>query len=359
MKKQLLFLCLFCFILNIIKAQVEQQPTNVPPDSTESIVESNKDTIKLTGDSVVLWNNSIILYKKSSDTSKVKISPFSLSFGYNFDFLDGIKTNDLYADFRVDLPNFLHKKGSIDSTSFLNRIGIEVGAYQLRTVSRLDTVQEQFRLIDSGPIPPDSLQLLYITANSNSIRKTIRENLNVYIQPKFELINSKEAQFNLLLHGEWLRSTFNHSFERNAKRDTSLSVPSDWPRPYNTVNEVPETEKSKSYEYNFYIGTGFELRVTKTVGNFYLKMICGYNKSKFLSEDKEGNSILSNSEGLFYLTKFEVLESQVTGIKLGVEVRGLFPQSKPSPTLDRALPGFGIYLAKQFTFQKVGELFKP
>lgn len=327
-----MFLCLFCFIHSTINSQVKQ-PANETPKSTEPKVES-------------------------SDTSTIKISPFSLSFGYNFDFLDGIKTNELYADLRVDLPNVLRKKGKIGTKEFLDCFGIEVGAYQLRTISRLDTVEEQFRLVDSKPIPPDSLQLLYITANSNSIRKTIRENLDVYIQPKFELINTKEARFNLLLHGEWLRSILNHSFERNAKKDTTLFTPPNWPRPYNTVNDVPKTEKSKSYEYNFYLGTGFDLRVNKTEANFYLKMICGYNRAKLLRE-VDGNSILSNVEGLFYLAKFEVLESQVTGIKLGVEVRGLFPQTAPSPTLDRALPGFGIYLAKQFSFQKVGELFKP
>lgn len=357
MKKNLLFLCLLCLMQNTIQAQVKN-PTTESLNSTEPKVEASKDTVKLVGDSVVLWNNMIILFNKSRDTSKLKISPFSLSFGYNFDFLDGIKTNELYADLRVDLPNVLQKKGRTDTKGFRDRIGVEVGAYQLRNVSRLDTVEEQFRLVDSKPIPPDSLQLLYITANSTSIRKTIRENLDVYIQPKFELINTKEAQFNLLLHSEWLRSILNHSFERNAKKDTTLFVPSDWPRPYNTVNEIPLNEKRKSYEYNFYVGTGFDLLVNKTDANFYLKVICGYNRVKFLSE-VDGNSVLRNTEGWFYLAKFEVLESQFTGIKLGVEVRGLFPQTTPSPTLDRALPGFGIYLAKQFTFQKVGELFKP
>ena len=352
---KIIFCCfLVCFIQNTIKAQ----PANKTSQSTEPKVEPTKDTVKVTGDSLILWNNSIILFRKSTDTSKLKISPFSLSFGYNFDFLDGIKTPELYADLRVDLPNVLQKKGKTKVNKLRNRFGIEVGAYQLRTVSRLDTVAEQFRLVDSRPIPPDSLQLLYITANSNSIRKTIRENLDVYIQPKFELMNTKETRFNLLLHGEWLRSILDHSFERNAKKDTTLFAPPDWPRPYKTVNEVPKTEKSKSYEYNFYIGTGFDLRVNKTEANFYLKMICGYNRAKLLREE-DGVSILSNVEGWFYLAKFEVLESQITGIKLGVEVRGLFPQTTSSPNLDRALPGFGIYLAKQFTFQKVGELFKP
>jgi hypothetical protein len=358
MKKNLLFLCLLCFIQNTIKAQVEP-PSNQTPKLPEPKVELSKDPVIITGDSVFLWNNTLYLFKKSSDTSKLIISPFSLSFGYNFDFLDGIKTNELYADLRVDLPNVLQKKSKIDTTTFWDRFGVEVGAYQLRTVSRLDTVTEQFRLVDSSPIPPDSLQLLYITANSNSIRKTIRENLDVYIQPKFELINTKETRLNLLLHSEWLRSILDHSFERNTNNDTTLFVPSDWPRPYNTVNEVPSTEKSKSYEYNFYLGTGFDLRVNKTEANFYLKMICGYNGAKLLNELEDGTSQIGKTGGWFYLAKFEVLESQITGIKLGVEVRGLFSQATPSPTIDRALPGFGIYLAKQFTFQKIGDLFKP
>lgn len=356
MNKLLLVLCLFGFIPNTIKSQ--ESPSDKVAKLPDSKFESTKDTVKVTGDSVILWNNTVILFKKSSDTSKLKISTFSLSFGYNFDFLDGIKTNDLYADLRVDLPNVLRKKGKDDKRIFQDRFGIEVGAYQIRNVSRFDTVTEQFRLVSGKPITPDSFQLLYITANSNSIRKTIRENLDVYIQPKFELINTKESRLNLLLHGEWLRSTFDHRFERNAKKDTTLFVPTDWPRPYNTVKEVPNSERSKSYEYNFYVGTGLDLRVNKAEANFYLKVICGYNRAQLL-KDVDGNSVLSNTEGWFYLAKFEVLESQITGIKLGVEVRGLFPQSTPSLTLDRAVPGFGIYLAKQFTFQKVGELFKP
>lgn len=358
MKKSLFFLCFLFLIHNIIKAQ-DKQPANETPKAAESKLKPAEDTVKLTGDSARLWKSFLSLIGKVKDKKEVKISPFSLSFGYNFDFLDGIKTNELYADLRVDLPNILRKKDQTSSKGILDRLGIEVGAYQLRTVSRLDTVQEQFRLTGSKSIAPDKLQLIYITVNSNSIRKTIRENLDVYIQPKVELMSTKEAQFNWLFHFEWLRSTLDHSFERNiSKRDTTLVAPPNWPRPYYAINEVPGTEKDKDYEYNFYLGTGFDLRINTTEANFYLKMICGYNGAKLLTGGDLVTKV-SDVKDWFYLTKFEVLESQVTGIKLGVEVRGAFPSNIPSSVLDRTLPGFGIYLAKQFTFEKVGDLLKP
>ncbi|MCB9277278.1 MAG: hypothetical protein H6562_00065 [Lewinellaceae bacterium] len=293
-------------------------------------------------------------------------SPFSVSIGYNFDFLDGIKTNELYADLKIDLPEIFPSK-TPKTNNLWNKIGLEAGAYQLRTLSFLDnfSARNTFRMIDAQRI--DSTFLFkYITIQAEKIRRITRENLSIFIQPKLKLKenNSNEkvhSRLNLLFMAEYQRSVLDYTLDLNiVSADTSLEVPSDWPIPYDLVNRLPLSEKGRSFEYNINFGIGLGLQVKTQEGNLNLKTSMGYNRIKLVQKlDDSGNSTLKKGSGFFYLIQADVLETKATGIKLGLEVRGIIHESGQQLSLDRAVPNFSIYLAKQFGLKKIGELFKP
>lgn len=330
--------------------------------------EATKEEQKtIDADSAFMWNGLIVFQKADKDT--FEISPLSVSFGYNFDFIDGIKANDLYADFNAQFPN-VFKEVKKEESGFLNKLkysfGLDAGAYQLRTVSILDTLNETFRMVDAASNQNDSLILSFVTTDSRSIKKTKRENLGIFIQPKFQLIGTsnkvkeESSRLNLLFHAEWLRSIVNQTIERNVSNTSiSSSAPDDWPRPYNTVNAIPSSENNRKTVFNTYLGAGFDLKIKKPKGHYHLKTIFGYNNFKLVEElGFEEGTRLTFDEGAFYLIQMNVLETKLTGIKLGMEVRGVFTRSTPQVTLDRTVPIFSIYLAKQFGFNKIGEFLK-
>ena len=376
---RLFFKAIFVIFLLAIRVgnlfSQENQPA-IQADSTGSQSQNQGTTSTNNSaepDSAFVWNDVVELFKKGqADTFKV--SSLSVSFGYNFDFLDGIKTNDLYADFKAEFPKVFSKPKSVEK-NFLSTIkysfGLEAGAYQLRTVSLVDTISETFRLVNGNLDANDSLVISYLTVNSKSVKKTKRENFGVFIQPKFQLvhsynkINKEESRLSLAFHAEWLRSIVNRTIERNTEdRTTSSSPPDDWPRPYNTVNTIPGSETNKTTLYNTYLGGGLDLKLRRKLGNFHLKTLIGYNNVKLLQEveslDDPGEIVtrLSFDENWFYLIQMNVLETKLTGIKLGMEVRGVFTRSNPQLTLDRTVPLFSVYLAKQFGFGKIGDFLK-
>ena len=355
----LLLLLLFPFY-SLLSQETPSQDGGQQPTTGNTDAEQNKESLKINSDSPIL----VQIVNSKKDTFKE--SSLSVSFGYNFDFLDGIRTNDLYADFKAEYPHVFGLEKS--KTGFLNKvaygIGLEAGITQFRTISvldTLDTIFETFRMVDGELNNNDSLELSYITVQSKSIKKTKRENLGIFVQPNFQLFHSstskKDTRLSLVIHAEWLRSIIIKSINREViERKTSSSVPDDWPRPYNTVNSIPGDEINKSTLYNTYLGGGLNLKLKRDQGNFQLKTVFGYNHIKLVEGiPMQSGSRLTFDDGWFYLIQMQILESKDTGIKLGAEVRGVFTNSKPQITLDRTVPTINIYLAKQFSFKKIGE----
>ena len=52
--------------------------------------------------------------------------------------------------------------------------------------------------------------------------------------------------------------------------------------------------------------------------------------------------------------KYEIIESKVSGVKLGTEIRGFFVDNPADPI--RAFPRFSLYIAKEFRLSKIAEL---
>ncbi len=231
--------------------------------------------------------------------------------------------------------------------------------------SIIDTLNEQFQLIDAKRDTIGVLDHNYITANSQSVRSTFRENLGVFVQPKITIPwlgdeQNEESIVNLLGHCEWTRSIINAKLSRNLIAvDTTEDAPDSWPVPYEISQSLPEAEQNEKFlEYNINIGVGLDFTLNRSSGSLHFKSIIGKNNFKLVKKSNNTNTIL-NDDACFYLIQGEVMERKILGLKLGVEVRGYFNNDRPPLTLDRNTPYFTIYLAKQLNFKKIADLFKP
>lgn len=334
-----------------------------------ALVES--DTVKVTkskDQTILTWGNKNIILLE--DTIK-KIPEFTLSLGFNFDFLDGVQTNDLYADVNADIPFiFLPKKVTSKPEEFINQIGLEVGAYQLRTISNLeDTVTVQYRLTEPIVENGSLVGINYITANTANSSVISRENIGLFVQPKwiFHFAESGEylSRISLIGHCEWYKSDIklDYTFSDVISRDTSLMAPEDWPRPFNTVEEIPSFESSIRQENLINLGAGVDILVKRPSGILQFKSVFGVNS---ITVTDNPNGIISdlevstsaNRRRFFYIVQAEFIERKLLGLKLSAEVRG-FGAPDLSNIVGRVadLPQFSIALSKQFNLEKIADLF--
>lgn len=336
--------------------QLNPNDTIEPPSDTIKIIQSdNKTSFE--------WGGKRISFEKDS----VKLWPeILLSLGFNFDFLDGIKANDLYADINVDLPFIFNPKvGKTKSDGFIKNLGIEFGLYQMRTLSSIDTSSEQFQIIDAVRQDSNAFTFNYITIPTKGIRETSRENIGLFFQPKYslKLLNLGQqnyANLSILGHIEWTRSIVNIKLSREFSPDTTDAIPDSWGSPpYELTRTLPPLlENTKFVEYNSNYGVGWELFVSKKSGSIHLKQVLGLNNYRVLRGLGNTTQEFLSYKNLFYLVQAEVMENNILGIKLGAEVRGYW-RKNPQVSIERNTPFFTVYLAKQFSFDKIAELFKP
>lgn len=350
---------------------VETEEDTIPAGSTDVSSEADSpavegptkhDTLVVEeGDfkTTIQWGEQTLVITKDSLKRWPEIL---LSLGFNFDFLDGVKADDLYADVSVDLPFLFHP----DPANAMTGFGVELGIYQRRTVSYQDTLSEEYRLIDAVQFQNDSTAFKYITGKATGVLETYRENLGVFLQPKWILLSEgntvkNTARLSVIGHIEWMRTTVNQSYNRNFYSiDTTSEVPDNWPRPYNTVDFLPpEEQKQEFIEYNLNYGVGVDLFVLRPTGGLHLKAVIGNNDYKILTSLTNGVSRVRTSDTKFYSIQVEIIETQVLGFKLGAEVRGYFGGENPPLRLEKIIPSYTVYLAKQFSLDKLADLFKP
>ena len=141
--------------------------------------------------------------------------------------------------------------------------------------------------------------------------------------------------------------------------DTSAVAPESWPRPFDLVEALPSLEQNERFiEYNTNLGVGFDFTISRESGMIHFKSIFGKNYFNLVRRLNDSR-VIQNDNDYFYLVQAEVMENKLLGLKLGLEVRGYFEDQTPKITLDRNTPYFTIYLAKQFSFDKIASLFKP
>ncbi|WP_020538607.1 hypothetical protein [Lewinella cohaerens] len=340
------------------------------PDTGQASKVEKPDTVQISKDAentTITWGDkSIVLL---GDTLK-SIPELTLSLGFNFDFLSGVKSNDLYADVNADIPFlFAAEKVKKKPEKFINQLGIEVGAFQLRTISNIeDTILTQYRLTEPDLEDGELVGIHFITVNTENSAIISRDNLGLYFQPKwtFHYKESKDylSRVSLIGHCEWYRSDIelNYTFSTIASRDTSSTAPEEWPRPYDTVEEIPSFQGSIIQENLINVGVGLDLLLKRPSGILQFKPIVGINS---ISINKNPNNLIDDLDEvaisrrrLFYMVQAEFIEQKVLGLKLAVEIRG-FGAPDASNVVGRIadLPQFSVSLSKQFSLEKIAELF--
>ncbi|MEO0899732.1 MAG: hypothetical protein AAFY71_25195 [Bacteroidota bacterium] len=317
------------------------------------------DTIVVEGADSFTWNGRTITFEQDTTNKSYLHNNITLSLGYNFDFLGGISTNELYASLNANFDDVF----ADPEESRINklRFGLEGSVSQLRTISISDSIFEEFRDVEPSFGPDSSLQLQYITTSTSQISVQTKENLGSAIQPKITWTPNNSDFLYLIGYLELLRTKNEVVKTRNILNvSSSNEVPDDWPRPYETTNDIPLGSEESRFEYNLNYGLGFGVNVIREVGDLRTRVLFVRNNVQYF-ENQNANSTLVRNEYLGYIFQLEFFEKKYAGIKIGTELRGSVGSEPglPALTLEGQLPFFSIYLAKVFSFQKVGSFLSP
>lgn len=240
--------------------------------------------------------------QKQQQDDTVRYNPYFISIGSSFNFIDGINSNNVYADLGLFKKGFLKKNDTITS-----RIGIDVG------------------IINGRSVVTDSLLDLRRPADTTVVDRIITtetKNLNLFGTLTYNITKNDGILFWNILHAEVRQ----REFLIDIKETTSDSI-------------VKDTRIKRSVSQGFF-GTGLTIHFLDTSKRveFKLKAVIGLNVNDRQFRDKRPFA---------YLIQFNLMEKN-TGIKLGGEVRGVKGFS----------PEILIYLAKQFTLEKLIGIFK-
>lgn len=271
---------------------------------------------------------------------------FLFSTGANFDFVDGMKPNSVYIDLRASVPGD-------------TRFGLDFKINRFRTFSSVDSSRTDLYDIDPV-IQADTLAgLSYITTTMRTKRSTRFDNIGVAVTPRLFLFGDTSSRrafrLDLIAGVEWFRSESQLTLTRSFERTVSDSVPDEWPRPYHLTSTLPaEEEVIKSTADILYFSGGLKLSYRNAYGILNTQIYAGLSRSKYTQSAGSG-TLLSIIDDGFWGFQAEIIETRKSGVKIGVEVRGYM--SKLQPTLERNLAWSNVYIAKEFSLEKIGELF--
>jgi hypothetical protein len=275
---------------------------------------------------------------------------FVYSLGTNFDFIENVQVSKTYHDLKIWVPRL-----SRAETGFRSRLGFEFMFNRFRTFSTPDSTDTQFRDVDGDP--NDSTAVLHYITNNVKERSTSRfDNLGLTLNPMVRLTGKDREDVMIALIGnlEWQRSALSKTIERTFDMRDDTIPPEDWPTPYNTTDLLPENkEVIRTTTDNFYGGGGFRLMYRDDFGTLNLRACAGY---AYFMVVGGGQELVSN-EAAYYALQAEIIEHRISGVKLGAEIRGFFKRPDADPILSQ--PRFGLYIAKEFRLEKIGELFTP
>ena len=150
------------FLLNVYSIAFSQdaEPLDADPDAPQDspIVD---DIISVPHDTAKVSDITKAHQDTATDTTEEKRPNPSLNFSYpsksytisigaNFDFLDGLKTNDVYSELSLLITKIFGEK---------SKWGLYAGIYQSKTVSDADTVNESIDLFLNASL---SSKILFI-----------------------------------------------------------------------------------------------------------------------------------------------------------------------------------------------------
>lgn len=279
---------------------------------------------------------------------------FIYSVGTNFDFIEKLTSEKLYHDIRVSLPSIGKKKDG--STS---RWGLEFSFDRFRTVSQVDSGETIYRDIDplfTFTETDTTITLQYVTTTAKSRSTTFFDNIGVALAPLYTISDPADTDWWLALTGDvrWQRSVFNRNITRTFSDTASATPPEEWPRPYEFNARIPEEKETfKSTTDNFYIGGGFRGTIKKNGGLLNFRAVIGHSTS-LLFMDQDSKLVVRQAP--YYAVNVELIEAKVSGIKLGMELRGFIGIDKTDILRNQAR--FNLFLAKEIKWNKIGELLK-
>lgn len=292
------------------------------------------------------------------DTSRYTLGrdrSFIYSIGTNFDFIDDVQTSKTYHDLRAWVP-----KLSIADSGFCSIFGFEFGFNRFRTVSTPDSSEAEYRDVRGSQViqGPDTSFVLSFYTNTVKDKVVSRfDNVGLMLNPMIRLSghSRKDVFFALVANFEWQRSVLDRTVTRNYSEVVTDAAPEDWEIPY-TLNydALPSAQENfRTTTHNFYAAPGFRLMFRDNFGTFNLRAAIGYayQLTTFSTE-----ALLAAREAVFYNLHAEIIESKVSGVKLGAEIRGFFDDEPTDPAF--ALPRLSVYIAKEFQLRKIAELLK-
>ncbi len=262
---------------------------------------------------------------KSSEKPAVQIS-----LGANFDFINGINTNAVYAE----IGGFLTEVWTPFKYDDFSKFGIDIGLINNRSI----TTSERDNLNDFyfESIPDDDTLRKQISNEIEQVIETSQEYLSVFFSPTFKL--TKYLYF--ATHFEFRKVDVTKTTEFSLTNPDTSIVDS-----RNIAEEVLarepfnlEESKEEKFTVNESIfGFGGILYIDDHPFTLKVKMLIGWNTEPGRIFSSEFNKSFG------YNTSFSLVEKGI-GLKLGGQLRGLFDSGKPE---------FSIYLTKQFPVSKL------
>jgi hypothetical protein len=259
-----------------------------------------------------------------------------VSIGTSFDFLDGARAADLYADLRVFSP------------SLWKAFGVQAGIYQGRISSNAtptpDSLDKFIFETPVGPVDSAGGQVVRIRSFRRHMSRR-QNNLGLYMG-----INRAIGPnlYWVIAQVEVRKADVRLSIRDTVLTDTTVRIQP--ARPLRT-GTVPVTRVFGATTYTPTVTTGLRLDMHRPGFDVILQPLIGTRlrdcSFDFLPSGQTGTRRACTIEPHFFHWEitYEV-EASKSGIKLGGEVRGF---------MDRE-PEILVYLAKEFTVEKLAEL---
>jgi hypothetical protein len=300
----------------------------------------------------------------------IAFNPYRISLGSNFNLLDGVSLEKLYADASVFLPNafgkiprnkyVLNTNGTYEKVRLYRSWGFEAGLYNNRSfpipnIDLADKTAETIRLLSPIPTPPFGNTVIvqrkvYTDSTSFSL-----DNLGFYFQTMVQLTPSTKQKTNvyLLAHAEVIRRTQVQTTKAtlNSSVNDTLIYNAELARQLNGVQQSYVSGRFTRQLFDAYFGPGLLIHHLGKAVEFRVKGILAFGSiaSRLINTDIKTTSTLvrqppSNPWEPTFIVNFTLME-RTSGIKMGGEIRGYLANTAPN------IPY--IYLAKEFDISRL------
>jgi len=291
-------------------------------------------------------------------------SPFWVELGSNFDLIDKIKPNNLYAGvffYKRDMrkligKNHIHKKNHkiYIKANKLSNIGIFAGVFESKALSSVNSSIAPRQYITSSSYAHPSNDSMYVFNDTGTVKRiTTVSNIGLLLSPQLRLSNGSSNEDGLHFfagyYGEiqWQHITNSTDFSATGRHDT-LTIDTARARNYNTL-----PVESKFNIYTHYLGINLPLYMAYGDYRLFVNPVFGgsnqassdFLQSKELANDKD----IKRNWHFFYAVQFR-LNDEKYGIAFSGEVRGL--------TISRSDPFVTLVLSKKFDLHKLIEFGK-